>query len=204
VARGAEGGNFLGYSLGHYYVFGRHRPAGTDLWAEYQARRAETGYDPGAVAAAAANNERLGAKVVEKGVKGLRGAMGTPQQVRDYIRRYEQCGVDQLILSCATGRNKHEHVMESLELFAREVMPEFADREPGLQREKAARLEPVIEKVMARKPASDHPPLRDPDYTIAAIPRGDADRGESEKFHKWLDEYADRIAAGEDVSKRIA
>jgi alkanesulfonate monooxygenase SsuD/methylene tetrahydromethanopterin reductase-like flavin-dependent oxidoreductase (luciferase family) len=204
VRRGAEGGNFLGYSLGHYYVFGRHRPGATDLWAEYQARRAEAGYDPNAVAAAATNHERLGAKVVEKGVKGLRGAMGTPQQVREYIRRYEDLGVDQLILSCATGRNEHEHVMESLELFAKEVMPEFVDREEATQREKAVRLDPVIEKVMARKPEEDHPPLRDPDYAIPAIPRADADRSESEKFHQWLDEYAAKIAAGEDVSKRIA
>jgi hypothetical protein len=30
-----------------------------------------------------------------------------------------------------------------------------------------------------------------------------ADEGESEKFHQWLDEYADRIAEGEDVSKRL-
>ena len=26
IGRGAEGTNFIGYSLGHYYVFGRHRP----------------------------------------------------------------------------------------------------------------------------------------------------------------------------------
>ena len=36
IARGVEGTNFLGYSLAHYYIFGRHRPARTDLWAEYQ------------------------------------------------------------------------------------------------------------------------------------------------------------------------
>ena len=44
LRRGAEGANFLGYSLGHYYVFGRHRPGATDLWSEYQTRRAEVGY----------------------------------------------------------------------------------------------------------------------------------------------------------------
>jgi hypothetical protein len=31
------------------------------------------------------------------------------------------------------GRNTHEHICESLELFGREVMPEFHDREPAHQ-----------------------------------------------------------------------
>ena len=204
VRRGAYGANFLGYSLAHYYVFGRHRPGGTDLWTEYEERRKETGYDPEVVQAAATNPGRLGAQVVEKGVSGLRGAMGTPEQVRDYIRRYEDCGIDQLILCCTAGRNKHEHIMESLELFGREVMPEFQERAEKARRQKEVRLAPVIEQVMARKPADHHPPLRDPDYVVTAIPRAQADEGGSEKFHKWLDEYAEKIAAGEDVSKRLA
>jgi hypothetical protein len=203
VRRGAFGANFIGYSLGHYYVYGRHQPAMTDLWADYKRRRKEKGYDPEAVQLAASNPDQLGAKVVEEGVTGLRGAMGTPEQVRDYIRRYEDCGVDQLILSCTSGKNKHEHIMECLELFGREVMPEFNEREEERQRKKDERLAPVIEKIMARKPARDHPPLSNPDYAITAGPRMQADQGGSEKFHNWLDNYADRIAGGEDVSKRL-
>lgn len=203
VRRGAEGVNFIGYSLGHYYVFGHHVPGSGDLWAEYRERRAQHGYDPEAVALAADNGERLGAKAVMRGTSGLRGAMGTPDQVRAYFRRYEQAGVDQLILSCAAGRNRHEHIMETLELLGREVLPEFLERDPRLQREKEARLAPVIETVLARKPASDHPSLV-PDYAIPAYPRLDADKEASGRFHHWLDDYADRIAAGEDVSKRLA
>ncbi|HWS45916.1 MAG TPA: LLM class flavin-dependent oxidoreductase [Acidimicrobiia bacterium] len=203
VRRGAEGVNFIGYSLGHYYVFGRHVPGAGDLWADYRARRAEQGYDPEAVALAVADEERLGAKSVAQGTSGLRGAMGTPDQVRDYFRRYEECGVDQLILSCAAGRNRHEHIMETLELLGREILPEFAERRPHAEQEKAKRLAPIVKTVLARKPASDHPPL-DPDYVIPAYPRLDADTQASTKFHRWLDDYADRIAAGEDVSKRLA
>ena len=87
------------------------------------------------------------------------------------------------------------------ELFAREVLPEFVERDERRQREKAERLAPVIDAVMARKPATDHPPL-DPDYEIPAYPRQDADRQEGGKFHRWLDDYTAKIAAGEDVSKR--
>jgi len=203
VRRGAEGSNFLGYSLGHYYVFGRHHPGHTDLWADYRERRAGAGYDPDAVAAAVANHGRLGAKVVEAGTSGLRGALGTPAQVREYFRRYEEMGVDMLILSSAAGRNRHEHIMESYELVAKEVLPEFIERDAKLEREKARRLEPVIEAVMARKPASDHPVL-DPDYVIPAYPRQTADDDESNKFNRWLDDYRDKIVRGEDVSKRLA
>ena len=55
---------------------------------------------------------------------------------------------------------------------------------------------------MARKPDADHPPL-DPDYDVPAYPRIDADNEESGKFPRWLDDYADRVAGGEDVSKRL-
>ena len=127
-------------------MFGRHVPGAGNLWDEYRERRAEHGFDPEAVALAAGNPERLGAKVVSEGTSGLRGAIGTPDQVRDYLRRYEDCGVDQVILSCSAGRNRHEHVLETLELFAREVMPEFAERHESLERAKAARLEPVLER----------------------------------------------------------
>src|SRR5437879_12922917 len=82
ISRGAEGANFLGYSLAHYYVFGRHRPGVTDVWAEYQERRAEAGYDPAGVRTAAAHAGRPAATAVEHGVSGQRGAGGTPAPAR--------------------------------------------------------------------------------------------------------------------------
>jgi hypothetical protein len=196
IANGLEGANFFGYSLAHYYVFGRHAPGVTDVWAEYQQRRAEHGFDPEAVAAAGANQDRLGAKVVDQGIGGLRGAVGTPDQIRDYLLRYEEAGVDQVIFCSQAGKNRHEHIMESLELFGREVLPEFKDRDERAARDKSRRLEPVIEQVMDRKPSSDHPPLPSPDYEFPAIPRAIADRSGSDDFHAWLDKVADESAGG--------
>jgi alkanesulfonate monooxygenase SsuD/methylene tetrahydromethanopterin reductase-like flavin-dependent oxidoreductase (luciferase family) len=195
--RGLEGGNFFGFSLAHFYVFGRHEPGKTDVWAEYQRRRAEHGFDPEAVQAASANGDRLGAKVVERGVGGLRGGVGTPEQLRDFCRRYEEAGVDQLIFVAQAGKNRHEHIMESIELFGREVLPEFLERDEQLVRDKAKRLEPVIEQVMARKPAEDHPPLPSADYAFPAIPRAIADRSGSDDFHKFLDQVAEDSATGD-------
>jgi alkanesulfonate monooxygenase SsuD/methylene tetrahydromethanopterin reductase-like flavin-dependent oxidoreductase (luciferase family) len=194
MRRGLEGANFFGYSLAHYYVFGRHRPAVTNVWEEFRARRAEHGYDPEAVIAAAENADRLGAKVVEQGTTGLRGAVGTPEQLRDYLRRFEDCGVDQVILNFQAGKNRHEHIMEALELFGREVLPEFKERDEKRTAEKRARLAPVVEQVLARKPAEDHPPLPADDYAFPAIPRAMADRFGNDQFHQMLDEFAEQSA----------
>jgi len=197
LRRGLEGANFFGYSLAHYYIFGRHHPGVTDVWAEYQRRRGEHGYDPDAVRAAAANAERLGAKAVAGGIGGLRGAVGTPEQIRQFLRRYEEAGVDQVIFISQAGKNRHEHIMESLDLLGHEILPEFQERDVRAAREKTERLEPVIEAVMARKPASDHPPLPAPDYDFPAIPRAEADRAGLDAFHRYLDKIAEESVQGD-------
>jgi hypothetical protein len=96
-----------------------------------------------------------------------------------------------------SGKNRHEDIMESLELFGREVLPEFMDRAEAAERDKATRLRPVIDAVMARKPAEDHPPMPAEDYSFPAIPRAMADRSGSDDFHKLLDAVADDTAAGD-------
>ena len=37
--RGAEGFQFFGYSLGHYYVYGHHQPGVTDVWQRFEAAK---------------------------------------------------------------------------------------------------------------------------------------------------------------------
>jgi alkanesulfonate monooxygenase SsuD/methylene tetrahydromethanopterin reductase-like flavin-dependent oxidoreductase (luciferase family) len=165
IARGLEGANFFGYSLAHFYVFGKHVPGQTDVWKEFKEKRAQMGYSP--EVAIAAQQERLGAKVAANGGEGLRGAVGTPRQLRDYLRRYEDAGVDQIIFVMQAGRNRHEHIMESLELFAREVMPEFKERDEKLVAAKQKRLAKVVEAALARR-IDDVPPLP-AGYTITPM-----------------------------------
>ena len=76
--------------------------------------------------------------------------------MREYLRRYEEAGVDQVIFVLQAGRNRHEHIMESIELFGREVLPEFLERDEAARREKAKRLAPLIEAAMARKADGTH------------------------------------------------
>src|SRR5438270_663065 len=156
--KGLEGANFFGYSLAHFYVFGEHRPGHTDVWGEYQQRRQKMGYSP--EVAQALETERLGAKVAADGASGLRGAVGTPDQIREFLRRYEDAGVDQVIFVSQAGRNRHEDIMESLELFGREVLPEFMERDEAASRAKAGRLAPIVDAAMARKERSA-PPMPD-------------------------------------------
>jgi hypothetical protein len=55
------------------------------------------------------------------------------------------------LLYSQVGRNDHDHICESLELFAREVMPEFVERDERASKERAERVAPFVEKALARK-----------------------------------------------------
>ncbi len=164
---GLEGANFFGYSLAHYYIFGEHVPAQTHVWDEFQAKRDEMGYS--AEVAVALEREVLGAKIAAGQIEGLRGAIGTPDQIRQFLRRYEAAGIDQVIFVMQSGRNRHADIMSSLELFAAEVMPEFADRAEAFDEAKASRLAPVLDAAMARR-VDDRPPMPD-GYTLTALPK---------------------------------
>ncbi|MCU1392318.1 MAG: flavin-dependent oxidoreductase, F420-dependent methylene-tetrahydromethanopterin reductase [Ilumatobacteraceae bacterium] len=203
IRRGVEGANFFGYSLGHFYVFGKHAPGVTDVWAEYVERRAAQGFDPEAVAQAV-REERLGAKVAAGDSTGLRGCIGTPDQVREYLRRYEEAGVDQVIFVLQAGRNQHEHIMDSIELFGREVLPEFVERDAAAVAAKALRMQPVIDAAMARK-AAVTTPHDIGDYSFGAIPRQWAEATHDTNIEQWLEKFADDRAAGKrDESAGIA
>ncbi len=148
IERGLDGGHFFGYSLGHYYIYGQHVPGRTDIWDEFQQRRSAFGFDR---ALAAREGEPLAARLMEEQMGSLRGAIGTPAQLREFLRGYEAAGVDQVILVGQAGRNRHEHICESLELFAAEVMPEFAERHEARERAKQERLAGAVEAALARR-----------------------------------------------------
>ena len=162
IERGLDGGHFFGYSLGHYYLFGTHKPGKTDVWQEFQERRSLLGFDRNV---AAQTGQVLGAQLFEQGLGSLRGAIGTPQQVRELLKGYEAAGVDQVIFVSQAGKNRHEDICESLELFAAEVMPEFHENEAVREKAKLERLAPAIESALSRR----SPARPAPDYTIGAV-----------------------------------
>jgi hypothetical protein len=50
------------------------------------------------------------------------------------------------------GATRHEHICESIETFAREVLPEFAEREAARAERKSREMLPFVEAALARKP----------------------------------------------------
>jgi len=104
------------------------------------------------------------------GTESLSGAfqqsrgIGTPGEFRSHVRSFESAGVDQIILLQQAGRNRHEHICQSLELLARDVLPEFASRAAEREKRKTEELAPFIEKALARKQRMS--PLADADIPV--------------------------------------
>jgi hypothetical protein len=86
--------------------------------------------------------------------------------------------------------------MESLELFGREVLPEFKERDDAIRAEKERELEPIIEAAMARK--TDEAPTMPDDYVMRAIPKQIVEMAENDQGREWMEKLADRQAAGDD------
>ena len=138
--RGTDGFRFFQFALGHHYSFGKHTPGRTDIWKKFVAVR-----------------DQLGLEVLGGGT----GCIGTPAQLQASLRQFEHNGVDQTIFIQQGGNNKHEHICESLELFAHEVMPEFKERDAARQARKMEELAPYIAAAFERKKAM--PPLAEGD-----------------------------------------
>jgi len=148
VQRLGMGGGFFSFGIMHYYMTGVHTPGRTGVWKRYleECEKDPTlAYGPG------------------------RGAIGSPATVREFLRGYEESGVDEIIL--LLNPRSHEGTMESIELMGKEVLPEFIERDQKAVAEKAKRLAPVIEKVESRRPEPTAPKF-DEKYSFGGLPTG--------------------------------
>jgi alkanesulfonate monooxygenase SsuD/methylene tetrahydromethanopterin reductase-like flavin-dependent oxidoreductase (luciferase family)/putative sterol carrier protein len=151
IERGIDGAHFFAYARGHYEAFGEHEPGRTSIWDEFLARREDVGFARSAIAA---DGAPLNVKILNNGLASLRGAIGTPVQVRELIGRYEAAGVDELMLCVQTGKTMHNDIMEALELFAAEVMPEFVQRRPAREAAKHELLGDAPRRALERRAPS--------------------------------------------------
>jgi putative sterol carrier protein len=149
IERGIDGAHFFGFSLAYYYVFGKHQPGISSIWDYFCDHRRDLGFARELIHP---DSKPLGIKLLEQGLGSFRGAVGTPEQLIDLLGRYEKAGVDQVVFAAQAGPNKHEHICESLDTFAKKVMPHFAERDAAHQAEKRARLAPALERAIARRP----------------------------------------------------
>ncbi len=140
IRRGEDGFKFFGYSLGYVAIYGEHRPGRSEMWKRF-----------------------LEVKDALPRTAG-QGGIGTPAQVRAFLSRYENVGMDQIMFVQQSGMNRHEHVCDSLRLFANEVLPAFKQRDTERAREKAEELAPYIAAALARKKRMA--PIADADIAV--------------------------------------
>jgi alkanesulfonate monooxygenase SsuD/methylene tetrahydromethanopterin reductase-like flavin-dependent oxidoreductase (luciferase family) len=133
-----EGFRFFQFALGWHYGFGEQIPGRTDIWELFQKAQANLSGEQ-------AESGTLSAAAVAE------GGIGTPDSLREHLRKFDECGVDQVAFIQQGGRNKHEHICEALELFAGEVMGEFKQREAARVKRKAEELAPFVEAAFKRK-----------------------------------------------------
>jgi alkanesulfonate monooxygenase SsuD/methylene tetrahydromethanopterin reductase-like flavin-dependent oxidoreductase (luciferase family)/putative sterol carrier protein len=151
IDRGIDGGQFFGFSLAYYYVFGKHQPGVSNIWDMFVKQRKDYGFARELIRA---DDRPLGIKLLEEGLGSFRGSVGTPAQLIELLSRYERAGVDLVIFAAQAGNNRHEHICESLELFSKAVMPHFAEKEEAHQAEKRTRLAGAAERALARRAPS--------------------------------------------------
>ena len=105
----AAGWTFFIFALSYYGRKGVDAPGKGDLWREYQQWRH-----------------------TEKAQVALRnGLIGSPETIRKRLRMFADAHVDQVILLNQAGKTSHADICASLDLFAREVMPEFHAQQPA-------------------------------------------------------------------------
>jgi len=135
IRRGHEGFEFFGYAL-NALVAHDTVPGRTDMWGDYIKAR---------------GNRTQEVIDAAKRAEAIATGIGTPDDMRAHLRAFQNAGVDQVIFMQQAGRNKHEHICQSLELFAKEVMPEFKAELAAREARKQAELAPYIEAALKRK-----------------------------------------------------
>jgi alkanesulfonate monooxygenase SsuD/methylene tetrahydromethanopterin reductase-like flavin-dependent oxidoreductase (luciferase family) len=130
---GAESYGFFIYGLGHYSFFGEHVPGKTDIWDEFKNHPHEFAPPEGRT----------------------QDCVGTPERLRQQLREFEEVGIDQVICLSQAGKISHDTLCSSIELFSKEVLPEFKERDQKCAQAQAARRARIQEKALARKPKQE-------------------------------------------------
>src|SRR5262245_59375417 len=123
--RGQENFEFFRYAISAL-VTNDTVPGRSRLWEEFEKERKSGGID-----AISSSTENLASAFQRS------PGIGTVADFRTHVRTFEAAGVDQIILLQQAGRNHHEHICESLELLAADVLPECKAQAGERDRRKA-------------------------------------------------------------------
>ncbi|MEJ2130942.1 MAG: LLM class flavin-dependent oxidoreductase [Gammaproteobacteria bacterium] len=136
LERSANGPAFFSHSLGYYYnpvTASRHQPGEVNIYREFlkqDERDTTMSTRTGFIAEDDIRENEPKDEVQRALFRAARTgtAVGSPDRVRNTLRTYEAQHLDVMILVAQCGDRKHEHIMEAIELFGKEVMPEFKER----------------------------------------------------------------------------
>lgn len=132
---GAEAYGFFIYGLGHYSFFGAHEPGRYDIWDEFKNHPKEFASPEGRT----------------------QDCVGTPERLRAQLREFEQVGIDQVICLSQAANISHQMLCSSYELFAKEVLPEFKERDQKAEHRRAERRARLSEIAMPRRATTELP-----------------------------------------------
>jgi alkanesulfonate monooxygenase SsuD/methylene tetrahydromethanopterin reductase-like flavin-dependent oxidoreductase (luciferase family) len=137
ITYGLPGAQFFAFSIGWTHTDVHH---GRDnVYREFRNRSQAQSMQ--AAATALEPTDESARNLFRAGQRGL--FIGSPAYIRQNLRRYEAAHVDLALLLTQVGGRPHEQIMESLERFAKEVMPEFQERHHLQQRWRAEQLDGV-------------------------------------------------------------
>jgi alkanesulfonate monooxygenase SsuD/methylene tetrahydromethanopterin reductase-like flavin-dependent oxidoreductase (luciferase family) len=141
MEKGLRGAQFFGFSFA--WTHGPVNHGRDNVYREFR-KRFDAAQTAEAVDAAGpeAEPEDEGARTLYRA--GRRGLfIGSPDYIRGNLLRYEAAHVDMLLFVLQCGDRRHEDIMASLELFAKDVMPEFHERHVEQQRWRKQQLSGV-------------------------------------------------------------
>ncbi|MBT6274649.1 MAG: LLM class flavin-dependent oxidoreductase [Chromatiales bacterium] len=136
IRRGQDNFEFFRYSQ-QKLVAEDFVPGFSNMWEDFREKRGDA--SDRLIQAALARAEFDGAGI------------GTPDDMRRHLGEFQEAGVDQVIFLQQAGKNSHQNICESLQLFGESVLPEFTRDVAEREAKKAAELAPYIEAALARK-----------------------------------------------------
>jgi alkanesulfonate monooxygenase SsuD/methylene tetrahydromethanopterin reductase-like flavin-dependent oxidoreductase (luciferase family) len=119
-----DGWSFFQFALILYNKEGPFEPGTVNLWDRYQEwKRSGEGKD----------------------LTPNSGLVGSPETIRERLKQFQEVHIDQVILLNQAGKNTHEDICASLEMFAEDLLPEFHAEETEHEKWKQAVLSGELE-----------------------------------------------------------
>ncbi len=124
LAKGLHGSQFFIHALAHFYY-------GPDPSAPGQ---------PGHIPGQGNVTEDYWKRPSDAVKTWPRGCIGSPEYIQRRLQSFEDAGLDLIIFIAQAGFNKHDDIMESIDMFGRTVMKPFQERDEALRKKKVEGL----------------------------------------------------------------